>query len=198
MENKFLRVRQGENLKMFGNFVSSEIGLIHLIVSVFALVFGTWVLVGRKATKTHRRAGYAYAVSMVLLLVTAFMIYRLFGRFGVFHVAAIVSTVTLFGGMLPVIFRRPRKTWLNLHFSFMYWSVFGLYAAFVAEMAVRLPIRTAFSSTTTFFIIVGVATLLTMTVGQIVFFKNKKRWATMFAAPKDNDSSALPPTGELA
>lgn len=183
---------------MFDNFVSGGIGLVHLIFSIFALIFGTWVLVARKATQTHRRAGYAYAASMVLLLATAFMIYRLFGRFGVFHIAAVVSSVTLFAGMLPVIFRRPRNNWLNLHFSFMYWSVFGLYAAFVAEMATRLPIRTAFSSRTTFFIIVVAATLLTMLVGQIVFFMNKKRWQVTFAAAPDDDRSSLPPTGELA
>ena len=182
---------------MFGNLVSNEIGLIHLIVSIFALVFGTWVLAARKGTRAHRRIGYAYAVSMMLLLVTAFMIYRLFGRFGVFHIAAIVSTITLLGGMIPVIRRRPKNSWLNLHFSFMYWSVFGLYAAFVAEMAVRLPIRTAFSSLTTFFIIVGVATFATMLVGQIIFFKNKKKWQTIFTAPTINDKP-LPPMEEMA
>ena len=183
---------------MFGNLVSNEIGLVHLIVSIFALIFGTWVLAARKGTRTHRRTGYAYTVSMLLLLATAFMIYRLFGRFGVFHIAAIVSTVTLLGGMIPVIRRKPKNSWLNLHFSFMYWSVFGLYAAFVAEMAVRLPIRTAFTSLQTFFTIVIVSTLATMLVGQIIFFKNKKKWQKIFAAPIENDKSSLPPMNELA
>ena len=129
---------------MFGNLVSNEIGLIHLTVSIFALVFGTWVLAARKGTRAHRRVGYAYAVSMILVLVTAFMIYRLFGRFGVFHMAAIVSTVTLLGGMIPVIRRRPVNSWLNLHFSFMYWSVFGLYAAFVAGWRSGFPSERCF------------------------------------------------------
>ena len=170
---------------MFGNLVSNEIGLVHLIVSIFALVFGTWVLAARKGTQTHRRAGYAYAVSMLLLLVTAFMIYRLFGRFGVFHIAAIISTVTLLGGMIPVIRRKPKNSWLNLHFSFMYWSVFGLYAAFVAEMATRLPVRTIFDSPKMFFITVGIATLSTMLVGQIIFFKKKKKWQKILSVPPE-------------
>lgn len=148
--------------------------------------------------KPRRRIGYAYAVSMLLLLVTAFMIYRLFGRFGVFHIAAIVSTVTLLGGMIPVVRRKPVNSWLNLHFSFMYWSVFGLYAAFVAETAVRLPIRTMFSSGQTFFTTVIVSTLTTMLVGQIIFFENKKKWQRIFAAPVENDKSSLPPMNELA
>jgi len=119
------------------------------------------------------------------------MIYRLFGRFGVFHIAAIISTVTLLGGMIPVIRRKPKNSWLNLHFSFMYWSVFGLYAAFVAEMAVRLPVRTVFSSATTFFIMVGVATFATMLVGQIIFFKKKKKWQNILSAPVEINKSSL-------
>jgi len=176
---------------MFGNLVSNEIGLIHLIVSIFALVFGTWVLTARKGTRTHRQVGYLYAVSMILLITSAFMIYRLFGRFGVFHVAAIASTITLLGGMIPVILRRPENSWLNLHFNFMYWSVFGLYAAFMAEMAVRLPVRTAFSSPVTFFIMVGVATFSTMLVGQIIFFKNKKKWQEILSVPTGKEKSSL-------
>lgn len=164
-----------EKFKMSGYFISSEIGFIHLIVSILALIFGTWVLTARKGTRTHRRAGYAYAISMMLLIITALLIYRLFGRFGVFHGAAIVSAATLAGGMIPVIWRKP-KNWLNLHFSFMYWSVFGLYAAFVAEMAVRLPVRTMFSSARTFFTTVIISTLVTMLVGQIIFFAYKKKW----------------------
>jgi hypothetical protein len=164
-------------------YFSGVVGIIHLVASIFALLFGTWVLVGEKGTRAHRKIGYLYAVSMLLLIATAFMIYRLFGRFGIFHVAAIVSMLTLLGGMIPVILRKPKKLWFGLHFSFMYWSVFGLYAAFVAEMAVRLPIRTTLSSPTTFFTTVAAATLATMLTGQIIFFRNKKKWQKSFTPP---------------
>lgn len=156
-------------------YVVSAIGWLHLIASILALIFGTWVLITSKGTRAHRRVGYLYTVSMILLIATAFLIYRLFGRFGLFHVAAVVSAVTLAGGMIPAVLRRP-KGWLGLHFSFMYWSVFGLYAAFVAELAVRLPVRTMFTSARTFFTTVIVSTLVTMGVGQIIFFAYKKRW----------------------
>ncbi len=155
---------------------SGSIGLIHFVVSILALIFGTWVLVVRKGTETHRKVGYLYAISMVLVIATALMIYRLFGTFGVFHFAAIASGVTLAGGMIPVFLRRPKNSWLGLHFSFMYWSVFGLYAAFVAETATRLPVRTIFDSPKMFFTTVIISTLATMLVGQIIFFKNKKKW----------------------
>jgi len=177
---------------MFGNLVSNEIGLIHLIVSIFALVFGTWVLTARKGTETHRRVGYLYTISMVLLIATAFMIYRLFGTFGLFHVSAAVSGITLAGGMIPVILRRPKNSWLGFHFNFMYWSVFGLYAAFVAETATRLPVRTIFDSPKMFFITVGIATFATMLVGQIIFLKNKKKWQNILSVPTEKKESALP------
>ena len=169
-------------------YFSGGVGVIHFIASIFALFFGTWILIAKKGTSSHRKIGYLYAFSMLLLIATAFMIYHLFGRFGVFHVAAVVSTFTLLGGMIPVILRKP-KNWFGLHFSFMYWSVFGLYAAFVAEVAVRLPIRNMLSSPKAFFTTVAVATLATMLAGQIVFFKNKKKWQKMLDAQIDYKSA---------
>ena len=177
---------------MFDNFVSSQIGLVHLLMASFALIFGSFVLADGKGTVFHRRVGYLYALSMLGLNITALMIYRLFGKFGVFHWAAVVSLVTLLAGMIPVILRRPAKSWLGLHFNFMYWSVFGLYAAFVAEMATRLPIRTAVSSVTTFFMIVGAATFATMLVGQIILLKYKKRWQNFGAAPDAKEKPFVP------
>jgi uncharacterized membrane protein len=177
---------------MFDNFVSSQIGLIHLLTASLALIFGSFVLADAKGTVFHRRVGYLYALSMLGLNVTAFMIYRLFGRFGVFHWTAVVSLVTLLAGMIPVILRRPAKHWLGLHFNFMYWSVFGLYAAFVAEMATRLPIRTAFSSATTFFMMVGAATFATMFIGRIILLKYKKRWQNFGVAPNAKEKPFAP------
>ena len=170
---------------------SGSIGLIHLVVSIFALIFGTWVLVAQKGTETHRKVGYLYAISMVLLIATALMIYRLFGTFGLFHYAAVVSGITLAGGMIPVILRKPKDSWLAFHLSFMYWSVFGLYAAFVAEMATRLPVRTIFDSPKMFFITVGIATLSTMLVGQIIFFKKKKKWQEILSVPPEQEKTSL-------
>jgi len=170
---------------------SGSIGLIHFVVSIFALIFGTWVLVMRKGTETHRKVGYLYAISMILVIATAFMIYRLFGTFGIFHFAAAVSGITLAGGMIPVFLRKPKNSWLGLHFSFMYWSVFGLYAAFVAETAVRLPVRTIFDSPKMFFITVIIATVTTMLVGQIIFFKNKKKWQEILSVPPEKEKPSL-------
>jgi zinc transporter ZupT len=70
----------------------------------------------------------------------------------------------------------------------MYWSVFGLYAAFVAEIATRLPVRTMFTSAWTFFIILLISSLATMLVGQIIFFAYKKNWQKISGAYTDGNA----------
>ena len=148
---------------------TSNLGLFHLVVSILALVFGTWVITTEKGTAIHKKIGYIYAVCMIAVIGTSFMMYRLFGGFGIFHVAAVISSLSLLGGMVPVILRKPTKSWLSLHFGFMYWSVMGLYAAFAAEIFTRIPqIR--------FFWLVGSATFLVMLVAGFAFAKYKKGW----------------------
>ena len=152
------------------NLVHSWIGAIHLVASILALITGTLVLAMRKGTEIHRKIGYCYATAMIVVVTTAFMIYRLFDGFGIFHIAAIVSGVTLAGGMIPAILKKP-DSWLPLHFSFMYWSVMGLYAAFVAEVLVRLP-------QSPFFGMVGIGTGTVMLLGGGFFYWKKDHWAT--------------------
>jgi hypothetical protein len=76
---------------------------------------------------------------MVLLNATALMIYDLYGRFGPFHVASVISLATVGAGFVPVYLRRPQAGWMQLHATFMCWSYVGLLAAFVSEVAVRVP-----------------------------------------------------------
>ena len=154
------------------NLINNEIGLIHLIASVLALVFGSAVLMMTKGSKIHIRTGYLYVVSMVVLLVTAFMLYNLFGKWGIFHYFAVISSFTLLLGMVPVFLRNQIKNWAYLHFSFMYWSVIGLYGAFVSEMLTRIP-------QVPFYNMVGLATAGVMLVGGILFGINKAKWMRM-------------------
>lgn len=124
---------------MFGIRGLDALGLVHTLLGVLALLFGLAVVVRRKGTRPHRRLGRAYFASMLLLTATAFMIYDLYGRFGPFHIAAVVSMATTIAGFLPVYLRRPPKTWMALHAIFMGWSYVGLLAAFIAEIATRVP-----------------------------------------------------------
>ncbi|OEK06940.1 DUF2306 domain-containing protein [Roseivirga misakiensis] len=156
------------------NLIGSNVGLVHLISALVAVITGVFVLIVRKGTKQHVKIGYVYVASMLVLNVTAFMTYRLFGGFGIFHYAAIASTLTLIGGMIPVI-QRKKKGWIYRHFSFMYWSVIGLYAAFASEALTRIP-------ETPFFGMVGIATAGIMLLGTIIFVRFKKTWQQQFAS----------------
>ena len=67
------------------NFVSGTSGLIHLLASIVALVYGSIVIFTRKGTSKHKRRGYVYVIAMVILNGSAFMLYGLFGKFGIFR-----------------------------------------------------------------------------------------------------------------
>jgi uncharacterized membrane protein len=81
----------------------SALGWFHTATALVALASGAAVLLRRKGTLWHRRIGWTYVVSMILLNVTALMIYRLFGHFGPSHIAALVSLVTVLGGIVTAV-----------------------------------------------------------------------------------------------
>jgi len=144
-------------------------GLFHLIVAIISLITGTMVLLLKKGTKRHKQVGYLYAISMLMVNITAFMIYRLFGGFGIFHIFAIVSIVSISAGLVPVFFKIPQRGYMYYHYHFMYWSVFGLYAAFVSEMATRIPALRAINM---LFFAIGI----TMFFGYYFVRKKMKDW----------------------
>lgn len=154
------------------NLIGSDIGLVHLLSAFLATITGTMVLFMKKGTKRHKQVGYVYVISMLVLNGTAFMTYRLFGGFGIFHYAAFGSALTVMGGMIPVI--KKNKGWIHRHFAFMYWSVIGLYAAFASETFTRIP-------ETPFFGMVAIATGAIMLIGAIVYSKSRKTWKHQFA-----------------
>jgi len=165
------------NLNYFG---SGWIGLTHLITAMLALLFGTLSLWQAKGTPAHKRIGYGYAVSMIIMLLSAFLLYNLFGRWGVFHWAAVVSSLTLAAGLIPVILKT--KNQLTLHFAFMYWSVMGLYGALIAEGMIRLPrvVLERGIPASTFYTITGFAVGATMVAGGIFFIKLSASWQHQF------------------
>jgi uncharacterized membrane protein len=114
-------------------------GLAHLVCAAAAIFFGAGIIVTPKGTPRHRQMGRIYGLSMLGLNVTALLIYRLSGTFGPFHVAALLSLLTVIAGVVAVVTRRPRATWLTLHANFMSWSYVGLLAAAAAEAATRIP-----------------------------------------------------------
>lgn len=151
------------------SLVHSTTGLIHLISALVALITGTIILLNTKGTRFHRKTGYGYIVSMLILNGTAFGLYRLFGRFGPFHVAALVSLITLLLGILPLINRQSSSKWLFRHLTWMYYSVIGLYAAFASEIIVRIP-------GLPFTAMVITASVTVTGIGIFIFIKNHQSW----------------------
>ncbi|MBW3535905.1 MAG: DUF2306 domain-containing protein [Gemmatimonadetes bacterium] len=115
----------------------STIGTVHVVFAFAAIAAGALVLLLPKGTRWHRTVGHAYATSMVGLIATAFAIYDLFGGFGPFHVAAVVSGATLLPGMGFALLRRPRGRWMPRHAAWMVGSYIGLMCAFAAETTTR-------------------------------------------------------------
>lgn len=164
------------------NILSGTTGLIHLIASIIALITGLYVLISTKGTKSHKQIGYTYAISMTLVNLTAFMIYQLFGNFGIFHWFAVFSLLTLFAGLYPVITKKS-KNYLLKHFSFMYWSVIGLYCAFMSEIFSRLPkiiLTETGEPMTVFYKFVGIGTALVLGIGIYFFIKFKPKWTKQY------------------
>jgi uncharacterized membrane protein len=157
------------------NLVGDNIGLIHFISGIFALIFGGLILALKKGTKKHRQIGYSYVISMIILILSSFGIYRLFGQFGLFHFFSIVATTSLILGMIPILKKYRTSKDYKTHFTRMYFSVIGLYAAFAAESFVRIP------KLGSFWFIVAWSFVFVVTISAIIFFKKRKEWTDKFA-----------------
>lgn len=155
------------------DFVGSPLGWIHLSAAFVALFTGAVVLIAPKGTRLHKRVGYLYCASMVVVCGTALGIYRLTGSFMLFHVLAIVGFVTLVAGMAPILLRHRFPDLAAFHLWFMYYSVLGLYAAFASELLVRVPDQP-------FFAMVGVASGVVFAAGSAFIFWKQKVWSKFF------------------
>lgn len=152
---------------MLNEIIHSNIGLFHFVTSVLALITGTVVLLNVKGTLFHKRIGYVYVISMLLLNLSSFFIIS-FGGFSIFHFFAIVSLFTVLGGMYAVWKRH--KNWLTTHYYFMSWSVVGLYAALWSEIGTRFT-----NSIKDFWWMVALATFVTIALGARIINKNAKK-----------------------
>ena len=86
---------------------------------------------------------------------------------------ALVSLTSIALGMIPVWTKKPINKWKYMHFSFMYWSVIGLYSALAAELLTRVP-------KTPFFGMVGIATGIISMIGFGFFMGKKSKWKKVY------------------
>jgi len=116
----------------------TSIGWVHFVIAIAAIGAGAMVAFTPKATRRHRNLGRVYGWLMIFLNATAFLMYELFGRFGPFHFAALLSLITVVFGWLPVR-RRATERWMRQHAFWMSGSYVGLLAAAAAETLGRIP-----------------------------------------------------------
>jgi uncharacterized membrane protein len=119
------------------SILHSAVSEVHVVAALLAMATGTYVLATPKGTRPHRWVGRAYAGSMAVLLLTAFQIYFLFGRFGIIHWGAVGSVLSLAVGIGAALLRTVVRGWLRWHYLGMGASVTGLYAAFIIESTYR-------------------------------------------------------------
>ena len=155
------------------DFINSSIGWFHLIAALVSLATGSFVLLTTKGTEIHKKVGYLYGFSMILVCGTAFGIYNLTGTFGIFHILACVALATLMGGMIPLFLKNIQKGYKVFHLWFMYYSVLGLYAAFASELIVRIPEKP-------FYPMVGMATGVIFLIGTVFIFWKERKWRHFF------------------
>lgn len=135
------------------------LGVLHLAAALVSLASGAVVVWLRKGGRRHIQAGWVYVAAMAVVNVTALAIYDLFGRFGPFHVAALISAVTTVAGVVAA--RRRLRRWVEVHARLMAWSYVGLVAAAAAETATRY-LRFDFG------VLVVTATLVVVGVGAMI------------------------------
>lgn len=163
------------------------LGTLHLVFAIGALTFGAAVACRPKGDQRHRALGYFYAISLLLVNVSALSVYEDSAGVGPFHILALVSLVTLISGFIPAFLRRPVTGWLDLHAYFMSWSYVGLVAAGTAQiatMSASLPPRLA----------VGLPSILIVMIGGVLIHTRVPRTLLALASSRRHPNKRLQPT----
>lgn len=113
------------------------ISMMHLGAAIISLATGAIVLWAPKGTSFHKRAGYVFAISLLLTNLTAAFLYNLTGRFNFLHVFIVISLLSLGYGLWPVI-RKNSGAWYPRHIRGMTGASLGVWAAGCAEVLVRV------------------------------------------------------------
>ncbi len=116
-----------------------DLGHVHLIGAWLALGCGLINPLAPKGTRAHRAIGYGFVFSMLLTNAVALSLYRLNGRFNMFHAYALVSLAATVAALMPVLRHAPG--WLVRHQRAMQGAYIGLCAAAVNEILTRMILQ---------------------------------------------------------
>ena len=109
----------------------------HVLAAFTALLVGAAVLLSPKGTRTHRMIGTVYVLALVLVNVAALSVHRE-NAFGVFHVLAVASLVTIAVGLSPLLLGNRSPAVIATHAYCMTWSYAGLIAAGSGQLVVTV------------------------------------------------------------
>ena len=112
-----------------------DLGTAHVVAAAAALALGLGVLARRKGDGWHVGLGRAYVVAMLAVSVPVLFVYEMTGGPGPFHLLAVVSLLTTGLGWSAVRRRRPSRTRVAAHGTFMVWSWVGVVTAGLAQLA---------------------------------------------------------------
>lgn len=146
------------------------ISIIHTFFSILALISGALIFLTKKGTKQHKKIGYLYSISMILLLITSFGLFSLWGDFGVFHALSIVSLFTLAIALYFPLAGRNKKKWVEHHLLWTGYSYVGLIMAAGSHLFRVFPNWPNWLRIFLFWI-------LPYLIGTILIFKNKVKTA---------------------
>lgn len=117
--------------------VEQAVATAHVLAALSALGAGAAVLLLPKGTNLHRAIGAVYALALVLVNVAALSLHRE-STFGVFHVLAVVSLVTIAVGLTPLLLGKRSPMVITTHAYCMTWSYAGLVAAGSGQLTVAV------------------------------------------------------------
>jgi uncharacterized membrane protein len=109
----------------------------HVLAAISALVVGAAVLLLPKGTRTHRVVGAGYVLALVLVNVAALSLHRE-DTFGVFHVLAVASLMTITVGLSLLLLGKRSPAVIATHAYCMTWSYAGLVAAGSGQLVVAV------------------------------------------------------------
>ncbi len=109
----------------------------HVLAASLALLVGAAVLLSPKGTHRHRVVGTVYSLALVLVNAAALSLHRE-NTFGVFHVLAVASLVTIVVGLLPLLLGKRSPPVIATHAYCMTWSYVGLVAAGCGQLVVAV------------------------------------------------------------
>lgn len=119
----------------------SVLGWFHSAACAVALAAMVWVVVTPKGTRSHRKVGQAFTLSILFAAVTSLGIYSRHQWTGA-HWFAILAIVSAGGGWLVAHYKRPRRGWRYLHLTLMLVAAYDLVGGGVNEVYLRVkPLR---------------------------------------------------------